>query len=371
MTARQASVTFGCQPANVITFKRLNEMKRRIPLLILLLLAVPVQAQTLGEAEEPETITKVGTTAAQFLKLGVGARAVALGGTFVAEASDLSALYWNPAGLARLNGSAVQLAHTRYLADIDYSFAAFGLNLGNAGTLAASLIFLDSGEMEVRTIRDPEGTGERFKVQDFALQLTYARALTDRFSIGGTAKYINERIWHSTASAFAFDIGILFTTPFEPLRLGASMANFGPKMQMNGRDILFSVDPDPDRQGNVEVVNSAFLTDRHPLPLLFRVGLAWDALATANHRVVVLTDAAHPNDNSEYMNVGMEYSFRNLLALRGGFRNLFERDGEQGLTFGAGLNVRLDRTLRVRFDYAYADFGRLEQTHWFTFDLAF
>lgn len=329
-----------------------------------------------GQADDPatETITKVGTTSAQFLKIGVGSRAVALGGAYVAEANDLSALYWNPGGLARLRGSAVQFAYTDYLADIDYNFAAFGTNLGSLGTIAASLIFLDSGEMVVRTTDRPdpaENEAERFSVQDLALQLSYARALTDRFSIGTTVKYIREKIFNSSASTMAFDVGLVFTTPFEALRLGASMANFGPKMRMSGRDIIFSEDPDANRSGNVDVVNSEFLTDEFSLPLLFRIGLAWDAVNNANHRIVLLTDASHPNDNSEYLNMGGEYSFRDLIFLRGGMRNLFEEDGEQGYTFGGGLNIRIDRSLRMRVDYAYADFGRLEQTHWFTVDLSF
>ncbi len=341
-------------------------------ILVLTLLALPAYGQT----DDPAggTVTKVGTTSAQFLKLGVGSRAIALGGAYVAEANDLSALYWNPGGLSRMQGSAVQLAYTDYLADISYNFAAVGVNLGGLGTVAASLIYLDSGEMTVRTTQRPNpdpAEAERFKVQDFALQVSYARALTDRFSIGSTVKYINEKIWNSSASAVAFDIGLVFTTPFEALRLGASMANFGPKMQMNGRDIIFSEDPNPNQTGSVEVVNAEFLTDEFSLPLLFRIGLAWDAIETRDHRIVLLTDAAHPNDNSEYINVGGEYSFRDLVFLRAGMRNLFEEDGEQGLTFGGGLNVRIDRSLRFRVDYAYADFGRLEQTHWFTVDLSF
>ncbi len=336
----------------------------------LLLAEMPVGAQTTGSPQR-DTITKTGTTAAQFLKLGVGARAIALGGAFVAEANDLSALYWNPAGLAELRGSAVQLAHTEYLAGIDYEYAAFGVNLGNLGTLGASLIFLNSGEMEVRTVRQPEGTGEQFRVQDFALQLSYGRALTDRFKIGGTAKYIREQIWHSSASALAVDVGVLFTTPYDRLRLGASIANFGPKMRMDGRDIIFSEDPSPTQSGNVEVVNATYLLDQHPLPLLFRFGLAWDALNAADHRLVLSTDASHPNDNSESLSVGGEYSFRQLVAIRAGYRDMFETDGEKGLTFGGGLNLRLDQSLRAQFDYAYADFGRLEQTHWFTVNLIF
>ena len=317
------------------------------------------------------TITKVGTTAAQFLKIGVGARAISLGGTFVAQANDLSAVYWNPGGLANLQGSTAQLARTDYLADISYNFAGFGTNLGSAGTIAVSLIYLDSGSMVVRTEEAPEGTGEEFDVRNLALQVSYAKALTDKFSIGTTIKYIQESIWHSSASAMAIDIGLLFTTPYENLRLGANMANFGPKMRIGGRDILFSEDPNPTQEGNVEIVNAQYLTDGHPLPLIFRIGLAWDAVRLPDHTVVLMTDAAHPNDNSEYVNVGLEYSFRNLLALRSGMRNMFETDGEQGLTFGAGLNFRLDRSLRISFDYAYADFGRLEETHWLTLDLTF
>ncbi len=341
-------------------------------ILVLALLVAPAN----GQSDDPAggTVTKVGTTSAQFLKLGVGSRAIALGGAYVAEANDLSALYWNPAGLSRMQGSAVQLAYTEYLANIDYNFAAVGVNLGRLGTIAASLIYLDSGDMTVRTTQRPDpdpAEAERFKVQDFALQVSYGRALTDRFSIGSTVKYINEKIWNSSASTLAFDIGLVFTTPFEALRLGASMANFGPKMQMNGRDIIFSEDPNPNQTGSVEVVNAEFLTDEFSLPLLFRIGLAWDAIETRDHRIVLLTDAAHPNDNSEYINVGGEYSFRDLVFLRAGMRNLFEEDGEQGLTFGGGLNVRIDRSLRFRVDYAYADFGRLEQTHWFTVDLSF
>ena len=161
------------------------------------------------------------------------------------------------------------------------------------------------------------------------------------------------------------------TVFLERLRLGASMSNFGPKMRLDGRDILFSEDPNPNNQGNVEIVNAQFRTDQHPLPLLFRVGLAWDAYHTTDHRLMISTDAAHPNDNSEYLNMGAEYSFRDLISLRAGYRNLFEEDGEQGLTFGAGLDLRLDRSLRTRLDYAYADFGRLTQTHWFTMNLVF
>ena len=337
----------------------------------ILLLPAQANAQNDPASLGDDSITRVGTTAAQFLKLGAGARAIAMGGAFVAEASDLSAVYWNPAGLAYLRGRQLQLSNTRYLAEVDYSMAAFGTEVPRLGTMAVSLLLVDSGDMAVRTAHEPEGTGEQFKVQNFAIQLSYGRSLTDQFSIGGTMKYIQERVWHSSASSFAFDIGTLFVTPYNRLRLGAAMSNLGPKMQMDGRDILFSEDPNPGSEGTVEIVNAQYRMDRHALPLLFRIGLAWDAYDTGTHQIVISTDAAHPNDNAEYINAGMEYNFRELIAFRAGYRSLFEPDSEQGMTAGASLNVRLDHRLRAGFDYAYADFGRLTQTHWFTVNLAF
>ncbi len=350
-------------------------MLRRVSVLTLLLcmgaLSVRAQQPEVAPSSDDGTITKVGTTAAQFLKFGMGARAIAMGGSFVAEASDLSALYWNAAGLTNIDNSAVQLSYTDYLVGVSYSTAAFGTNLGGFGTLAASILYLDSGTMTVRDEMNPDGTGEQFKVQNIAFQLSYARALTDQFSIGSTVKYVRETIWHSSASAIAFDIGTLFVTPYERLSLGASFSNFGPKMQMDGRDILHSDDPTPDKEGDIGIANAKYAMEEAPLPLLFRVGLAWDAVNTASHRVTLSTDAAHPNDNSEYVNLGFEYVFRRLIALRAGYRNLWEANGEQGLTLGAGLNVRLDSALNVRIDYAYASFGRLNQTHWFTVNMGF
>jgi hypothetical protein len=134
---------------------------------------------------------------------------------------------------------------------------------------------------------------------------------------------------------------------------------------------MFGSDPDLANEGNVEIVNALYETESFSLPLLFRVGLAWSAVSTADHTIIFSGDASHPNDNSEYVNVGAEYDFRDLLALRIGYKNLFETDGEQGLTAGAGLKIRLDRSLAAQFDYAFADFGRLEATHWFTVGLQF
>jgi Type IX secretion system protein PorV len=359
-----------------VTTPRYHIIPRRrwtglLPGIVGFLLLCSGNASAQSSTDKGTTITKVSTTSAQFLKLGVGARAIALGGSSVASVADLSAMYWNPAGLASIEGSSFQASYTQYIANIDYTVAAYGTQLAGLGTIAFSFTLMNSGDMEVRTVRQPEGTTDLFTVQSYAMQMSYGKYLTDRFSMGGSVKFIREQIWHSSAQSFAVDVGSQFRTPYNRLKIGASISNFGPNMRMNGRDILFSQDPDQQNQGNVDIVNARYETDSFPLPLVFRIGLTWEPVTNANYTIRFNTDASHPNDNSEYMNVGAEYDFRDLLALRGGYKNLFEQDGEQGLTFGGGLNVRLDRSSKVQIDYAYADFGRLQQTHWFTLGIDF
>jgi opacity protein-like surface antigen len=316
-------------------------------------------------------LTKVGSTAAQFLKIGVGARAVAMGNGFVALADDITAMYWNPAGLARLDRNEAVFTHNEWLAGTSFDYAAVVLQLGNMGALGASLTTLTMGDMIVRTVDQPNGTGQLFTASDLALSVSYSRMLTDRFSIGFNAKYITQKIWNSSASSFALDVGVLFDTPFWGTRFGASLSNFGQDMRLSGRDILINnYDPYPN-SGNVDRVNVNYDVNDYSLPLSFRVGISRDFRQGDFSTVTFAVDAVTPNDNTEYINAGIEYSLRNLIFLRGGYSAMFQRDSEQGFTFGAGLHYDLMGAVTLRLDYAYADFGRLQNAQRFTASLAF
>ena len=96
-----------------------------------------------------------------------------------------------------------------------------------------------------------------------------------------------------------------------------------------------------------------------------------DILRSKYNRLTIATDALHPNNNYESVNIGMEYVFNNLFFLRLGYKSLFLEDSEQGLTAGAGLNYNLKGVVSLKVDYAYADFGILHYTQRFSFGIEF
>ena len=315
----------------------------------------------LAQLDNSATITKTGTTAAQFLKIGVDARASAMGNAFTAMKGDLSSMYWNPAGLTSIGRMETMFMNSSWLAGIQFTHAAFAINLNAAGVIGFSMTSLSVPEDMVRTVEKPNGTGEYFDAGDLAMNFTYARKLTDQFSIGGNIKYIRQNIWHASASSVAADLGALFVTPFNGIRLGASLSNYGSEMQMTGRDQKFSIDPDPNNGGNVEFVNAMYETDKFPLPLLFRVGLSGEIIESEKMRLSFAVDALHPNDNVEWVNAGLEYALAETFFLRSGVTTLFREDSEEGFTFGGGVHYRIGgSTTQIKLDYSYSAFGRLK-----------
>lgn len=331
--------------------------------IILLILAVSliftVNAQTL----------KTGTTAAQVLKINVGPRAIGMGGAFTAVADDISSLYWNPAGSANIETNEAFFNHTALYLDINHDYAALATNLTGFGTVGAFVSVLSTDDMPVRTVEKPEGTGEFFNYGAIIVGVNYSRYLTENFSIGFNAKYINESIWHMSATGFAIDIGTLYKIPvLNELRIAASISNFGTKMQMEGRDVTQNF---PSGAGGGNLINANLELDKFDLPLMFRFGLSADVIKDQTSRLTTSLDAIHPNDHTEYINSGLEYSWNETVFLRVGYNSLFEKDSEKGLTAGIGINYRLVDLVKVKLDYAYQDFGRLSDVHYFSLGITF
>ncbi len=339
-------------------------MKRLVAILFISLL---FWSSSLSAQQQFETdVSGVGTTVANFLEIGVGARAMAMGGSYVAIANDPTALYYNPAGITNLGNIQVEFMHNEWLVDTNYDFigAVTPLPFWNS-SIGASLILLDYGEQPVRTEEFQEGNGQNYGARDYAVSLTYAAALTTNFSFGLSGKYINQKIWNETAGTMAMDLGIFYTTPVEGLRLGMSISNFGGEMQLSGRDLDTVKDPDEDNE-NVEDIPVSFITSSYPLPLIFRAGMSYTQSMGPVGSLTVTSDVFHPNNNTESISVGAEYGYAGIFFLRAGYENAYEENAINGLTFGGGIDYYEKGKMGFRVDYAFSDWGILESAHRFS-----
>ena len=336
-------------------------MKRLINIVLTALLVTPVivSAQSM-----------VGTTAAYFLGIEVGGRSIGMGGAHVASVNDATALFWNPGAITQVSGNEAMFVHSQYLAGTSFDYAAAVFHMGGLGTIGLSATILDYGNLIHTTIQEPDGTGLTFAASDLAVGVSLARAMTDRFSIGGTAKFISQTIWHEKALSVAVDVGTLYRTDFNGLVLGMSISNFGLPMRMTGSDLEHFYDLAEELDGNNGKIVSTLETGYFNLPLVFRAGISMDIFRNETMGMIFAVDALHPNNNYESVNVGIEYELLKKFYARAGRKALFLEDSEEGLTAGFGLLIPM-RGLKVRMDYGYEYFGRLKDIQNFSLALDF
>jgi hypothetical protein len=314
--------------------------------------------------------TNTGTTIGSFLEIEPVARIAAMGNAGVSAWDGLQSLYFNPASAAHTDGNEVLFTHSAWIADITYDYAAAAIPLGGWGTSFAAVTSLNSGEIDVRTVAQPDGTGERYSVNDIAIGLGFAKQVSTRFSAGGQVNFVQETIWHSSASTATISIGTLYRVSEKGLRIGSSLSNFGTRAAFSGRDLRFTYDQNPSANGDNSSLPATQFTDAFSVPVTFRVGLALPVELSRQQRLMLEADAFHPNDNTESVSVGSEYTLAEQLSVRAGWQNLFQQDSEVGLTAGAGMKGRID-DWRYRVDYAWADQGRLGHSHRITLDVDF
>ncbi len=314
--------------------------------------------------------SKTGTTIGQFLLIEPSARGTGMGNAAVASTEEVFSTYYNPGAIGALNGHSVQFTHSLWLADITYDCVVGTLQLGNAGNLLLNATMLNSGEIAVRTVEQPLGTGERYTVNNFSLGLGYGRQLTDRFAVGFQINYIQETIWHSSMATVGINVGTIYRLSPNGPRLGASIANFGLPARYSGRDLRIVYDKDLQEYGDNSNLPGEVYTEEYPLPVLFRVGIDWPLYFGHRHEVHLAVNAFHPNDNNESLSLGAEWLIMKTLAVRAGYQNLFLEDSEVGLSLGTGVYFEVGGS-EFRLDYGWADYGRLENTQRFTLGLMF
>jgi hypothetical protein len=355
-------------------------------MLFVLATAGPLAAQSGTQLlpEPGESNTRVGTRGANFLSIGVGARAMGMGNAFAALAEGAEALYWNPAGIAVDPRFTAMVSYNDMYGDfgLEHIYGAVTIPSGE-GAWGFALTSFQSGDIDRTTEAFPEGgdpqVGDTFEWSDIALGLSYARQITDRLNVGVTVKYARSGINDANANFFGGDAGIQFRTGLLGTTVAASLINLGSAGEYSG----------PLIRQTVVAANELFPSDRTvplnldtrgwDMPTMFTFSVMWDlvgspeALLTPNadHRVLMLTDATDGIDTSVMGRVGLEYSYRELFFVRGGKFFMNEdnagrfRDLAHGLTGGLGVGIPLGGS-RIRVDYAYQGWGELDNIQVFT-----
>lgn len=341
-------------------------MKKYLSLLGILLFMTSYQL-------EAQTFRKVGSSAAQFLKIGVGSRPLAMSSAYAGVANDASALYWNPAGIASVRQLAWTASHTKWIADVTHQFTGLVVPIGNSSSLGFSATFISMDQEEITTEANPQGTGFFWDATDLAVAISYARWMTDRFAIGVTAKYVSQKIWNESAATIAFDVGTYLHTHFKGIVIGMCFSNFGGSLQLAGRDLIREYDYNPNNSLNVGV-ETRLHTEPWPLPVNFRVGIAMDVIGqddnfirSADNRLTIATDGTHPNDDSEKLNFGLEYGWKETVFARAGYGVGYDL---AEFSYGGGLKFKVSGASFL-FDYALAPYQKLGTIHYFTIGLNF
>ncbi len=344
------------------------------------------------ENRRDEPITRTGTRGASFLEIGVGAQAQALGGSYTARALGPTALYWNTAATALAETFAAGFAHTELFegSGVTHQFAGALLPTG-LGTVGVSVISLSSGKMPRTTEQYPLGGdpqyGGEFEWTATALGLHYARRITDRLSVGVAGKIASEGIAGATATYVGADLSTLFDTGLYGITLGATLANLGSNGRMEGQLIEDRLAPgtSEDLFGNRRRQDVLLKTQEAPLPTQFRVGILMDLVGSAtallapnpDHRLSLMSDVSDAINTSVQTGIGFEYSFRDILFLRGGKQWLNEARADHrdsftfGLGGGAGLRIPLGGARMIGIDYSYRDHGDLNNTQVISVEVAF
>jgi hypothetical protein len=354
-------------------------------------LATPAVAQTTGTNDN----TAYGGASGEFLLLGAGARGTALGGAYAALATDVTAMYYNAAGLAQLPRPAFMLSTSAYLADTRYNWVGLAFpSAGGTRAIGVSMGSFGFGNQPIYTVEDPEGNGRTYSVRETFISGTYAQNFSDRFSAGFTLKFINDRLGTAKASGVAVDFGTNFhaSVGARPIRASFVIQNLGTNLQHSGEDLTVGVTREPPL-GTVDVPQepqaAVLSTTGWTLPVLFRVGVALDLVAQGNNRLTVLSEFTQPNNTKPGAGAGFEYSMLNIgqrgfsLAARGSYT--IQPDNQtndlvlglptkesggtftsDGLALGGGLEYNRGNT-RLGFDYAWKSMGTVGSTNFLTF----
>ncbi|TAG53157.1 MAG: hypothetical protein EAZ27_11280 [Cytophagales bacterium] len=282
---------------------------------------------------------RTGISTLTFLKEDVSPRSIAMAGATTTLKGDAYAAHWNPAGLTEISNHSFAASTRMYPASIIHSFFAANLKLSETDVFAFTINNFNLSNQEIRTEFQPGGIGQKFIANNFALAATYAKALTYKFSMGLTIRYINERMDVYSAHAVAADLGFIYKTDFKDLRFGVFLQNFGPNSRASGSYV------------STNFANKGFAPDAFSLPNVFKLGASIVPFKKNNHSITTAIELHQPSDNAANIRIGLEYSFMEMFFARTGYWLNFNTYVVP--TFGAGVKSNL-KFGTLYFTYAFA-----------------
>ena len=324
-------------------------MKNKIVVLMIVLLAVSLSSVYAGNSR------RIGTAGAQELLIPYGSRGTAMGGAILADVSGVEAMYWNPAGLASMEGTEVMFTHLPYIADIDMNFVGIATYIDGFGSLGIGAKVVSIGEIEETTEDYPDGTGRVFDPTLAVINVSYARILTANVSFGFSGMFINEDIFEAKATGFAFDVGFIYDPRWQGVKVGLAIKNYGPEMSFSGRGF------------QRELLNRQASPSGAPfdLPSSISMGMMYDFMDNGPHVATISGNFRSNNYQEDMWQGGMEYVYNELYSLRAGYNFSDQGDYIYGLSLGAGLVYELGAT-KLAFEYSWTETEVFDDNQYFT-----
>ena len=324
-------------------------MKYKLVVLLIVLLALSLSTAYAGN------LLRSGTAGAQELMIPYGSRGTAMGGSVLSSVSGVEAMYWNPAGLAAMEGTEVMFTHLPYIADIEMNYIGFAKYVDGFGSIGVGAKILSIGDIIETTTDEPDGTGRVFAPSMTVINLSFAKIMTANVNFGATAMFINENIHDVSASGLAFDFGFMYDPRWNGVSMGVTIKNYGGQMQFEGNGFKST-----SNQSTTSGIGAPF-----DLPSSINFGVGYNFYNEGLNSAMFTGTFQSNNFSQDVWQGGAEYAYDQKYFLRAGY-NYSDRDNYlYGASFGAGVMVPVGE-MDFSLEYTWTQTEVFDNNQYFT-----
>ena len=324
-------------------------MKYKLVVVLIVLLVLSLSTAYAGN------LLRSGTAGAQELLIPYGSRGTAMGGSVLSSASGVEAMYWNPAGLASMEGTELMFTHLPYIADIDMNYVGFAKFIDGFGTIGAGVKILTIGDMEETTEQFPDGTGRIFSPSMTVLNLSYAKVMTANVNFGVSGVYIHENIFEAQASGVAFDFGFMYDPRWNGVSMGVTIKNYGGQMQFTGNGF--------NQTANLTTVRG--IGAKFDLPSSINFGMGYNFYNEGLNSAMFTGSFQSNNFSQDVWQGGAEYAYDQKYFLRAGYNYSDRENYLYGASFGAGVMLPVG-DMDFSLEYTWTQTEVFDNNQYFT-----